>query len=218
MSTVTVANHLEQAKECISRGERSMRQAAEHIAEAKRLDNKLTQRAIAARIGKSVAWVNVLMRWRSDGYKSETPFGPQSKASRKKAAAFQATKKPPEKVTPERLLREKAPAERDSAKAGAAEARAKAAEAKHKAEQAKQQAEAERLCTNRLRPKGAAGISYEERERLVKLLGMLGSEHSAERANAAKEADDLRKSLGLSWSNLIVPCRVQNVEHRTDAA
>jgi hypothetical protein len=218
MSTVTVANHLEQAKECISRGERSMRQAAEHIAEAKRLDNKLTQHAIAARIGKSVAWVNVLIRWKAEGYKSETPFGPQSKASRKKAAAFQATKKPPEKVTPERLLPEKARAEGDTAKASAAEARAKAAEAKHKADQAKQEAEAERLRASRLRAKGAADISYEDRERLVKFLGKLGSEHEGERANAAKMADDLRKSLGLSWSDLIVPSRVHNLEDRTDAA
>jgi colicin import membrane protein len=217
MSTVTAANHLEQAKDCIARGESSMRKAAEHIAEAMRLDNKLTQRAVAERIGKSAAWVNVLIRWKSEDYKSGTPFGPQSKASRTKAAAVQATKRPPEKVT-ERLLRENALAERDTAKASAAEARAKAAEAKHKAEQAKQEAEAERLRANRLRAEGAADISYEQRERLLKLLGMLGSNHEGERATAAKKADDFRETLDLSWSNLIVPSRVRSVDHQMDAA
>jgi hypothetical protein len=239
MSIVAVDSHLEQAIDCIARGESSMREAAEHIDEARRLDNKLTQHAIAARIGKSVAWVNVLIRWKAEGYKSETPFGPQSKASRKKAAAFQATKQPPEKVTPERLLREKARAERDTANASAAEARAKAAEVgarsipspgphgevsdgafrcSNKAEQAKQEAEAERLRASRPRAEGNANISYEDRDLLVKLLGKLGSEHEGERANAAKMADDLRNRLGLKWSDLIVPCRVENVEDRTDAA
>jgi len=218
MSSVTVSNHLEQAKDCIARGDSLTREAAEHIADAMRLDNKLSQREVAARIGKSAAWVNVLMKWRSEGYKSETPFGPQSKASRTKAAAVQATKRPPEKVTPERLLRENARAERDTAKASAAEARAKAAEAKHKTEQAKQEAEADRLRANRLRADGAADISNEERERLLKLLDKLGIDEEGERANAAKMADDFRESLGLSWSNLIVPSRVRSVDHRMDAA
>jgi transcriptional regulator with XRE-family HTH domain len=216
--TATVKDLLELAKQCISRGEISMREAAEHIDEAMRLDKGLTQRAVAERIGMSAAWVNRLLTWKSRGYKSETPFGPQSQASRKKAAAVQATKQPPEKVTPERLLRDKARAERDTANASAAEARAKAAEARHKAEQAKQEAEAERLRASRLRAKGAADISYEQRARLVKLLGMLGSESEGERATAAKKADDFRESLGLTWSNLIVPSRVHNVEDRMDPA
>jgi len=212
MSTLTIADHIEQTKHCIAQGESSMQQAAEHIADAMRLDNRLTQRVVAERIGKSAAWVNGLIRWKFEGYKSETPFGPQAKASRKKAAAVQATKRAPERVTPERLLRDKARAERDTAKANASEARAKAAEAKHKAKLAKEAAEAERLRTTRLKAKGIADISYEDRERLVKFLGMLGSDHEVERASAAKMADDLRKSLGLSWSNLIVTFRVPIVE------
>jgi hypothetical protein len=88
----------------------------------------------------------------------------------------------------------------------------------NKAEQAKQEAEAERLRASRPRAEGTASISYEARERLVKLLDKLGSDDEGERANAARMADDLRKSLRLTWSNLIVPCRVQNVEDRTDAA
>jgi hypothetical protein len=212
MSTVvTVADYLEHTKGCIASGENSMREAAEHIAQAMRLDNKLTQRAVAERIGKSAAWVNGLIRWKFEGYKSETPFGPQAKASRKKAAAVQATKHAPEKVTPEKLLRDKARAERDAAKANASEARAKAAEAKHKAEQAKLEADAERLRADRLKSKGIADISYEDRDRLVKFLGMLGSEHDGERASAARMADDLRQSLDLSWENLIVPFRVPTV-------
>jgi len=216
--TSAVERLMERAKDCIARGESSMREAAEHVAEAMRLDNKLTQRAVAKRIGKSPAWVNGLIKWRVEGYKSETPFGPQSKASRKKAAAVQATKRPPEKFTPERLLRDEARADRDTAKASAAEARAKASEAKRKAEQAKQETEAERLRTNRLMAKGTGDISYQDRELLLKLLGMLGSKYEGERANAAKKADDFRKSLGLTWASLIVPSRAHNVEDRTDAA
>lgn len=203
----TAASHLEQAKGYIASGEHAMREAAEHVAEALRLDNKLTQRAVAEQLGKSAAWVNGLIRWKFDGYRSETPFGPQAKTSRKKAAAVQATKHAPEKVTPERLLRDKARAERDIAKANASEARAKAAAAKHKADEAKEEAIAERLRAARLKAKGIADISCEDRERLVKLLGMLSSECEGERASAAKMADKHRQSLGLSWTNLIVPSK-----------
>ena len=52
----------------------------------------------------------------------------------------------------------------------------------------------------------------------MELLDKLGIDEEGKRANAAKMADDFRESLGLSWSNLIVPSRFQNVEDRTDAA
>jgi hypothetical protein len=218
MSTLTVIEHIEQAKGCIAQGESSLRQAAEHIANAMRLDNKLTQRAVAERIGKSAAWVNGLIRWKFEGYKSETAFGPQAKESRRKAASVQATKHAPEKVTPERLLRDKARAERDAAKANATEARARAAEAKYNSVRTKEEADLERLRTERLKVKGVADISYQDRERMVELLNLLGSDHEVERANAAKSADDLRKDLGLSWSNLIVSFRLPKVENQAEPA
>jgi hypothetical protein len=46
-----------------------------------------------------------------------------------------------------------------------------------------------------------------ERERLVKLLGLLGSEHDGEIANAGRMADRFVKNQGLTWDELIVPAR-----------
>jgi hypothetical protein len=48
-------------------------------------------------------------------------------------------------------------------------------------------------------------IHSDVRTLLVKTLGMLGSEHAGERANAAKKAEELRAKLGMTWEELIVP-------------
>ena len=65
------------AKIHIERGESSRRdkfkEAAEFIAQAIALDQKLTQRRIAETVGKSAAWVNRLLRWREGGYEG-APF------------------------------------------------------------------------------------------------------------------------------------------------
>jgi hypothetical protein len=44
-----------------------------------------------------------------------------------------------------------------------------------------------------------------DRERLVKLCGMLGSNHAGERANAAAAADRLIREAGLRWPDVILP-------------
>jgi hypothetical protein len=41
-------------------------------------------------------------------------------------------------------------------------------------------------------------------QRLVKVCGMLGSQHDGEVVAAARQAEKLRKALGLSWSDLLV--------------
>jgi hypothetical protein len=46
--------------------------------------------------------------------------------------------------------------------------------------------------------------SFPERSKLIGALGMLGSEHDGERANAAAAVEHIRRKLGLSWSMLIV--------------
>jgi len=71
---------LKMARLEISAGQEQLQLAAEHIAAAR--DRGATQRQIAAEVGKSAAWVNRLLQWRESGYREETPFGPQSKASR----------------------------------------------------------------------------------------------------------------------------------------
>src|SRR5215213_1068232 len=44
-----------------------------------------------------------------------------------------------------------------------------------------------------------------DRERLVKLCGMFGSDHPGERANAAAAADRLVRQTGLRWPHVIQP-------------
>jgi hypothetical protein len=41
--------------------------------------------------------------------------------------------------------------------------------------------------------------------RLVKLCGMLGSEHDGERAAAAFKADRFIRGLGLTWGDIVIP-------------
>jgi hypothetical protein len=48
-------------------------------------------------------------------------------------------------------------------------------------------------------------LQPEYRDKLVKLLGMLGSDHDGERANAARLADEHRKRSGLTWGELVLP-------------
>jgi hypothetical protein len=79
---ITPDELLARAKAFIDRGEDALRAAAEDIAAAR--DRGKSQREIAQAVGRSVAWVNRLMRWHRDGFK-ETPFGPQSRASRRRA-------------------------------------------------------------------------------------------------------------------------------------
>ena len=47
------------------------------------------------------------------------------------------------------------------------------------------------------------GLSATERERLVKLLGMLGSDHDGERASAGLLAARLLRDKGLTWTQVI---------------
>jgi hypothetical protein len=42
------------------------------------------------------------------------------------------------------------------------------------------------------------------RDRLAKLLGMLGSNHDNEVLNAARAAENLRRKLGLTWDELLI--------------
>ena len=44
-----------------------------------------------------------------------------------------------------------------------------------------------------------------DRDRLVKLCGMFGSDHPGERANAAAAADKLIRSAGMRWPDIILP-------------
>jgi hypothetical protein len=52
-------------------------------------------------------------------------------------------------------------------------------------------------------------LTSQERIRLARLLGMLGSSHDGEVANAGRLADRLVRGAGLSWSDVLTP----QIEH-----
>ena len=59
----------------------------------------------------------------------------------------------------------------------------------------------------------AVTLSSSTTTTLIKLCGMLGSDHIGERANAALMADKLVRSAGLTWSDIIVPPRHHAGQH-----
>ena len=48
-----------------------------------------------------------------------------------------------------------------------------------------------------------------DRERLIKLLGLLGSDHNGEIASAGRMADALIRDAGVTWADVIAPDAVQ---------
>jgi hypothetical protein len=209
---ITVPELLSRAKQAIESGETSLHAAAEDMAAAQ--EQGATQRQIAEAVGKSAAWVNRLLKWRQSGYRDVTPFGPQARANRKRAGRVQS----PEQKRATTSEQAQAAAERaraDTAKAEAAKAKAEAQKAK--AEAAKARADARTASAkekassysffqaafggNTIKKKIPSGA----RELLVKALGMLGSDHDGERANAARFVEKQRTQLGMTWDELIIP-------------
>jgi hypothetical protein len=87
VKSISVTALLKRAKGHIKAGEHRLRQAAEDIAKVNATG--MTQREIAKAVGKSLGWVNGLLQWRDAGF-PDTPFGPDSKAKRERAANVQA--------------------------------------------------------------------------------------------------------------------------------
>jgi hypothetical protein len=182
---MTVTELLSRAKHAIESGETSLHVAAEDIAAAQ--EQGATQREIAEAVGKSAAWVNRLLKWRQSGYQDGTAFGPQAKASRQRAQHVQATEQKKRKpaTTSEQAQAAAARARAETAKAEAAKAKADAQKAKADAARAKAEARAAKARARAKQyaffsqPIGADGRQFDsrQRDRLVKLLGMLGSEH-----------------------------------------
>jgi hypothetical protein len=217
------------AGELYERAAEFYRSATEHMAKAQ--EKGASQRRIANYLGKSPGWVNRLLRWRASGYRN-TPFGPQSKASRERARvqAAERTKRTQrargkgehDEVTAE-LARTKA------VQAEAARARAEAERATDDAMRAKVEAIRERIWAERAYAKArAAGERFDAFDRpidaatrnlLVKALGMLGSAHAGERASAAAVAEKQRARIGMTWDELLVPandCQATEKESCSD--
>lgn len=193
------------------------RKAVEHMAKAQK--KGASQRLIADSIGKSPAWVNRLLRWRTSGYRDETPFGPESKAKRERARVQAAERTNVPKRSRSRKDQDEldaALAQAKVAQAEAARARAEAERATDEAMRAKVEAVRERIRAEKAYVPGATLDGLEDpidvgiRMRLVKTLGMLGSDQAGERASAALIADKERAKLGMTWDELIVQVRSED--------
>lgn len=205
----SIKAHLEIAKKAIASGENDLRRAAEHIAEAR--NDGASQRRIAAAIGKAVSTVNRYLNWHDSGYRDETPFGPESKAKRQRARVRatehannrKTSRGEGEQAAAAHARAKTAKAKADAAKATAEARRAKAEASKAKAEAVRAEAEARtaRARSNNLNKQTVHGGS---RALLVKALGMLGSDHAGERANAALVVEKQRAKLGMTWDEPIV--------------
>jgi flagellar biosynthesis GTPase FlhF len=213
----SMSEHLSRAKDAVASGMSSWRVATEHMAAAKA--EGASQRRIAEEVGMSSAWVHQMLRWREDGYQDATPFGRQSKVSRRRAKAGQATDHKKEKADQSDTRRDqaqaaaararaetaKAEAARSEAEALRAKADAAKAEADARTAKAKAEARRSRRSFRRESREQKKPIPSGPRELLVKTLGMLGSDQSGERDNVVRAAERLRTKLGLTWDQLIVP-------------
>ena len=197
----------EKARRAIELGEAKFREAADYLAKAKQLG--ATQRQSAEAIGKSPAWVNTLLKWRSAGY-TDCPF-PNPRYSNRRVQSTKQ-KNEPKKSRPPTSAEE---AEAQTAKANAERAKAEAQKVKAEASRARAEARRARSENSKARAQarerlhdafaGIFGGSQETkkihsgpRELLIKALGMLGSEHAGERASAALVVEKQRARLGMT--------------------
>lgn len=231
IKNLKVEDLLRQAKLSIEQGEERWHQAAEDIAAAS--EQGATQRQIAKAVGKSAAWVNGLLKWRTGGYQG-TPFGPQVKA-RRDAASFSPTERTETNSRPaspsEAKASTAAQAEADKARADAAaakaraqqakaeavEAKAKAAKAKADAKHAEAEAHAE-VFRSTLGTSEKKEIHSSTRTLLVEALGKLGSDQQGERESATATVETLRKKLDMSWDQLIIEATDVAQRESTDMA
>ena len=84
-NTIAKPERLRRAKAAVEAGEQSFHDAAEALGVAQELHGA-TQAEMARAIGRSEAWVSLLLRWRRLGYTDNSPFGPTTKADRLKHA------------------------------------------------------------------------------------------------------------------------------------
>ena len=144
----------------------------------------MTQRQIAAGVGKSPAWVNRLLAWRSEGFVDDTPFGPSNAEQRERAKErVQPTEQEPDPEA-RRKQRERNRRERE------------------RQEEQRIHVEAQRIAAERMGR--CEGLARATRRRLIGCLGLLGSDKDGEVLAAARKTEEIRRRLNLSWGDLIV--------------
>jgi hypothetical protein len=210
----TALAHLKLAKRDVASGEAILgraselhqrvsefyRSATEHMSKAQR--KGASQRHIASYLGKSSAWVNRLLRWRKSGYK-DTPFGPESKASRERARVqaaerFGKTDKPCGEIKLDELVAVSARANADLTE------RAKAGTKAERATDFVKWDDTPAVDTIEER-ETARTFSGGERARLIEALECLGAKRSGLRAKFALNVERRRAGLGLAWDQLLIP-------------
>jgi hypothetical protein len=166
------------ARRAIEAGVSKFRDAAECLAKAKKLG--ATQRQSAKAIGKSAAWVNVLLKWREGGYKNHCPF---PRATRAVQPAKQNSPRPPTEAQTARVNADRAKAEFQTARA--------------------------EVVAKMFGPQTKT-IPAHARQLLIAALCALASDRPAERATAALTVENARARLNLKWYDLIVPADAQS--------
>jgi hypothetical protein len=232
----SIQAHLRLAKEATEKAKKSedlaganlrmaaehYRTAAEHLALVCQNDQiRLPQKAVGIAIGKSGPWVNRLLKWRESGYIGNTPFGPQAKAKRDRARV-QASERREQSATAEQHRLAGTLDRADAAKIEAAKARAEVERATHEAIRARAEAARERIrAENAYADTRVPGMNLGAlrrridiglRRRLVKTLGMLGSDQAGERASAALIAEKERAKLCMTWEELIVRVQPEDLD------
>jgi len=184
---LSVDDLLSKAKAAIGSGTGFFHDAAEYISRAQ-LEGA-TQRAIAAKVGKSAAWVNRLLAWRNSGFIGDAAFSSQS--SKRRVQHAEQNAKPAAAAD-----REYAEAPRYDAAQGVSKQRYDARRPDFDFEWFSAEL---KKATDK-----PAKVGSTARDTLVKMLGMLGSSHENEVLTAARAAEKQRRKLGLSWDQLIV--------------
>jgi flagellar biosynthesis GTPase FlhF len=225
----TKAELFASAKASIAMGDKSFTDAYQFYREAAEClamlgeNHGATQQEMAENVGKSIGWVNALLKWRKTDYRAKTVFGAAAKAARERKKHFQSTEQKPRKAIGTDDRAKAAAASARAAEIARAEAEKEKAEAKRakvqaekeKAEAKRARAEAEKATAEAARAYWAFQSAFGRREKqkirsgprelLIKALGMLGSDHDGERANAARIVEKQRARLGMSWEDLIIP-------------
>jgi hypothetical protein len=180
VSMASISNLLVSARRAVDASDARLREAAEYIASAKA--QGATQERIAKAVGRSPAWVSLLLRWRGNGFKG-TPFGPQSHAARRAAQARART-----------FTRVKDATAATAEPEQTADAKAEAKRALFDFQRARAQAVTAMF---------GATISNGLRAQLVAALAALPSSHPVER---------VRARLGMDWEELLVPAAAESGE------
>lgn len=210
VSAMTKEELLSRAKQNIDSCETPLRAAAEDIALA--CDQGATQREVAAAVGKSPAWVNRLLKWRSSGYEGSAFGGNFVQGVNKKGAqtapAVTETVLSPISWAESDGLPAQVPqtniSELDTTKTGVSE---------HvlPSDGGENFSEAGRPLTH----KEAFDVSVQRRN-LIKGLDLLGSARPGLRAQLALIVESRRAQLKLTWDQLIIPAHDFHVSSLTD--